>query len=1448
MTTPLRVLFIEDDEDDAQLSLRELKRGGFEVAWRRVDTKAAMQNALTDEPWDLVICDHVMPQFSSAMALDVMRTTTKDIPFIVVSGAAPEDVVTEAMRAGAHDFISKNGLVRLVPAVQRELREAIVRRERRQIAVRLGESEDRYANLFNENPAPMLLVDASTLLVVDVNQAAATFFGHSVATLKQASIQALSSVSRNGWKAIQKAKEQQGHSFSDQMLLSDGCLREVDVYAVRIQQGGRFLLLATLFDQTDRKVAERSLAESEARFRNLADSTPMLIWTSGLDGKCNYFNRTWLEFRGRSLDEERGNGWAEGVHQDDLARCMKTYGDAFRHRVSFEMEYRILRHDGVYRWLLDKGLPRFTQELEFTGYVGSCLDITDRKTAEESMTTLVAAVEQVAEAIALTDREGTITYANKAFQTLTGFLASVAKGWTLEDLLEREEIGKALQLAAQGVMWEGHVAVRTVDGKTTEADMTCSPVRDGRGVISHFVTVMRDVTKELELERELRQAEKMDALGSLAAGIVHDSNNILTTILTAAELIKWKLPADSPLLSKVDVILQAGLCAAGLNKQILSFSRKSEEIRLPVDLSSIARGALQMLRNTVPVNIEIKGDLTSGIWVEGDPVQLHQIILNLAINAFHAMSDRGGKLQISLAEILVDERSPLPGTSQGRHALLTVKDTGCGMDKPTLERMFDPFFTTKSQGEGTGLGLSIVHAAVTKAGGKIAVSSQPGKGTEFRIQWPCATGLELPTDEELAADVGGDEAILFVDDEDLVAALAKLGLQNLGYSVTTRTNSTEALEEFTAHPDAYDLVFTDLAMPELNGIDLACQLQKIRPRTPILLVSGLPLATALSLNSQARFQGIVAKPFTAFDLAVAARKALAQVEQTPAEAPALPAPTLAPAREAHARKEALILLAEDSHVTRALIKNWLERMGCEVIEARDGLEAWELFTKGPNQGRFALVLSDVVMPRMDGLELTQLIRKADPTIPIAILTSNEDKDTVKSALNLGVNEFLNKPFEAPELIQCVENLLALRHSRMTTRRSMETAQAVRLAQKALVAVPEKDLPLFSLYEPLTDAGGDVFRCMKCADGSILFILADVAGHSVLSSYAVASFLAMLSTYVGECVALMASTSAPGSWDSGSSNLLHCCGQYGKIPCDPLRHLAMKFNQGIQNGPFSEVPICVLLGLWTPASGRLQLLNAGIPHGLLGHKENQEVFALEINGTPLGVFPELMVEEFTLQLEPGNRLLFGTDGFFEVLSSAKQTFQDVAPDKWGALRESPIDWSLSVICEEARKHGNGMIADDLLVIGFEQPCLTQALGELVLHLPSIPRAIDMACDRLSECIKLSELGRDLDRAQMFDIKLAVREALTNAVIHGNKNRPEASVTLRYWPEPARGCLKVSVTDEGPGFDLEAHSPPDDPLSERGRGIPLLRAYAQDLRMEGSQLTMTFQIEEMAHDNR
>ena len=1197
--TPLRVLLVEDNEDDALLTLRELRKGGFQTESRRVETRPGMDAALAATPWDLVICDHLMPSFSSAGALDVMRKRALDLPFLIVSGAAPEDVVTAAMRQGAHDFISKDNLVRLVPAVQRELKEAALRRDRQQIATRLVASEAR-------------------------------------------------------------------------------------------------------------------------------------------------------------------------------------------------------------------------------------------------MTTLAAAMEQVAEAIAITGLDGTLAFANRSFEALTGFTMVQLHGCALGALLG-QDLGPAITRAAQGSVWEGRLSLSLEGGSPREADATFSPVRDPGHALCNLVVVIRDVTKEVELERQLRQAHKMDALGLLAAGIAHDFNNMLTTILASAELIKCNIPGNSPVLPKVDAILHAGLCAAGLTKQILGFSRKSDDKRIPLDLTVAVRDTLHTLHGTVPGNVELIEDLSSGIWVESDPAQIQQMVLNLAINALQAMRAQGGLLLVSLAEDTVDGFGP--AGEPGRCAVLTVRDTGCGMDAQVQERIFEPFFTTKPTGEGTGLGLAMVHATVAKAGGRISVQSAPGQGTTFQIQLPCATAQDRPDPAAAQREAArGTESILFVDDDEMMAFVAKQGLQSLGYRVTTFTRSEQAYAAFSDQPDAFDLVFMDLIMPGLNGIELAQKIQELRPDQPMVLVTGAASASALSLSAHATFKGIVAKPFTAFDLAEALRKGLQTQARPGAHAPAQPAPGTGPGPRPK------ILLAEDSHVTRSMVRSYLDHAGYQVVEARDGLEAWELFTQAPHSNHFDLLLTDVVMPRMDGLELIQLVRNADPSITIGVLTSNEDKDTVKQALHLGVNDLLNKPFKREELVACVKGLLAERSSRLDARRSLETALAVRLAQRSMLAAPEKGVPLYTVYEPLTDAGGDVFRCFKCADGSILFILADVAGHSVLSSYAVASYLGMLSSYVSECYGLLALAPDQAGPDADLPCSIHGCGRFGHIACDPLNHLAMKLNHGIQKGPFGEVPVCALLGLWNPGSGRLQLLNAGIPHGLLSRPGADLAEPVEINGTPLGVFPEAELEGATLQLMPGDRILIGTDGFFEALAPGQATFQDAAAGHWQGLGHLPLDEALNAICTAARDHANGVIADDLLVVGFEQPELQGSPEELQLQLPSTPKAVDMACERVGDCLKATGALWNVRRSRHFDILLAVREALTNAVFHGNESRAGATITVRCRPDPLRQCVEVSVTDEGGGFDLAAHRPPEDPLSERGRGLPLIQHHAQQVRMDGSTLTMTFLLEETIHDDR
>lgn len=1308
---PLRVLLVEDVEVDAEIVLRELRKGGFNPAWERVATADAMRAALKDWSWDLIISDHCLPQFSSLGALELLRELELDLPLVVVSGVAPEAVVTELMRAGARDFISKDALSRLAPAVSRELEESKVRHERSNVARRLAESEERYISLFQENPTPMLLVEASTLMVVDANPAAAAFLGHSIEALEQSTIPALSGNPKlEGWKALQRKKAPEGFRFPDRVRAADGHLRDVEVSAVRLPHGGRTLLLATMQDQTGLKAAE--------------------------------------------LELER----------------------------------------------------------------------------------LAAGVAQVTDAIVCLDSAGVVCYANPTFAKMMGRELAGLSGQSLPELLPVPTLVQGVAGVLKGQPWDGRFPFQ-VGGVRREFRATLSPVHDSVEDGTSAVAVIRDITKGVELDRQLRQSEKMDALGTLAAGIAHDFNNVLTTILSAAELIKSKLPEDSAILSKVDAILHAGLCASGLNRQILAFSRKTEEKSIPLDLSATLRDAVQMLQSTLPPSVELRSKLTSGLWVEGDPAQLHQVVLNLVINAYHALPDGKGLIEVHLSEIQPGEAGIPAGLESHRCAVIQVRDNGSGIEPALLGRIFEPFFTTRNENtgnEGTGLGLAMVHATVVQSGGRISVASELGQGTVFIIHLPCATGVPQHTEDRRPEDVGGTERLLMVEDEDLVAALAKQGLQNLGYRVTTFAQPLEALEDFRRHPNRFDLVLVDLAMPEMNGADLTGKLQEIRPNLPVILVTGLPPATALSLNARASFRGVVPKPFTAFDLAKVVRRVLGPARRVPQDKDSAAIDAPIPARDPSITN---ILLAEDSATTRGMIRNWLEQEGYRVHAASDGLEAWDCFNR--EDGRFDLLLTDIVMPRMDGLELSQLVRNADPSIPIAVLTSSGDQETVKTALHMGVKDYLNKPFEKQDLLASIRLLIAERSALLDARRSVETAQAVRLAQKALVATSEKDLPLFSLYEPLSDAGGDIFRCLRCVDHSIIFVLADVAGHSVSSSYAVASFLTMLSTFIAGCGELCQLVRGEVCALEKRNCPFHAEGS-----CQPLRHLALKFNHFIQEGPFSEVPVCALLGHWQPATGRLQILNAGIPHPMLYLAGEDLVKEIEINGTPLGIFDEPLVEEQVIQLMPGDRVLVGTDGFFDVLSPEQKIFQDLVPERWRNLSKTPMDASLATICEAARDFGNGVIADDLMVVAFEQPSLSTNGHAFALRLPSNATSVDHACDRLRGF--LDERAR-VESSRRFDIVLAVREALINAVGHGNAGSEDARISLRVALDENPWTLTVGVVDEGPGFDLAAHAPPSDPLSERGRGIPLIRNFAKDLRMVGGEMSMTFELE-VARDNQ
>jgi signal transduction histidine kinase/ActR/RegA family two-component response regulator len=385
-----------------------------------------------------------------------------------------------------------------------------------------------------------------------------------------------------------------------------------------------------------------------------------------------------------------------------------------------------------------------------------------------------------------------------------------------------------------------------------------------------------------KLESRLQQSQKMESIGTLAGGIAHDFNNILFPIVGHTEMLLEDIPENSPFRNSLNEIYTGSLRARDLVQQILAFSRQgTNELKL-MKMQPIIKEALKLIRSTIPTTISINQNLQSNCGaIKADPTQIHQIVMNLATNAYHAMEDNGGELIVSLKEVKLGEYDIItPDMIPGIYACLTVADTGKGMDKNLTDKIFDPFFTTKEKGKGTGMGLSVVHGIVHGMGGIIQVYSEPGKGTEFHVYLPVEKSFsETQVNQATIPIRGGTERILLVDDEETILTMEKIMLERFGYQVTSRSSSLEALEAFRKSPDRFDMVITDMAMPNMPGDKLSVELTKIRPDIPVLLCTGFSETMSEEKAASLGVKGFILKPIIMKDLAKKIREVLVPIEK-----------------------------------------------------------------------------------------------------------------------------------------------------------------------------------------------------------------------------------------------------------------------------------------------------------------------------------------------------------------------------------------------------------------------------------------------------------------------------------------------------------------------------------------------------------------------------------------
>ena len=654
---------------------------------------------------------------------------------------------------------------------------------------------------------------------------------------------------------------------------------EITASLLRDEQGEPVGILGVTRDISERLAAERALRESEERFRAVLETAQDAIFIKDADGRyahvnpalARLFGRSPADFMGRSDEECFGATAAqptrlldERVLRGEVVEAEQWYPIAGE-RHTFDV-VRVPMRDATGR---------------VTGLCGIARDITERTRAQETQNRLAAAIEQATEAVVITDTLGVVQYVNPAFERITGYAREETVGRSGMDVPgqpnEPAVYAAIAQTLGRGEAWQGRIVTFRKDGSPCEVEGTLSPVRDAQGRICNHVGVLRDVTQETQLERQVQQLQRLEAIGRLAGGVAHDFNNLLAGILGHAELLRLASQPGDPVARAVDVIEAAAQRAAQLTAQLLGFARQGRTQTVTVDINQTIQEVVDLLGRTIDKSITVHRRLAAEApLTSGDPAQMQQVVLNLAINARDAMPE-GGELTFATEEVELDPIfcSQHAGLQPGPYVVVTVADTGCGIPEEVRGRIFEPFVTTKEPGEGTGMGLAMVYGIVKNHGGAVTVYSEVGRGTTFHIYLPAASveADEGPPDWEPAPVVGAGR-ILVVDDEDVVRNVVAAMLRHLGYDVVTAADGQEAVEYYQQRRDGIDLVLVDMMMPRMGGRDCFRALRDLDPAVRVVISSGYGLDGAIEGLLSDGVLGFVQKPYRVRQLSEVVAEAL----------------------------------------------------------------------------------------------------------------------------------------------------------------------------------------------------------------------------------------------------------------------------------------------------------------------------------------------------------------------------------------------------------------------------------------------------------------------------------------------------------------------------------------------------------------------------------------------
>jgi len=765
--------------------------------------------------------------------------------------------------------------------------------------------------------------------------------------------------------------------------------------------------------------AQDAVHQSEERYRLLADSVTDVIWTMDRNLRFTYCSPSVRTLRGYCPEEALQQGLDEMLSPRSLRETQAVIArewERFQNGTMkpFTVELELTRKDGSTVWT-ETTLSMICGEAgEPLHVMGVSRDISERKKSEqrlrESEEKVREMLENINDVVYGLDPEGRVTYASPPLQRVLGHRPEDVTGSLFTDFVHPEDLARCregLGKVLSGQVQTNEYRLRSASGEYRWFQASGRPMaKEGRVIGERGI--LRDVDDEKRLQAQLQQAQRMEAIGTLAGGIAHDFNNILTGILGYAELALRDVPEGSLLRSNVEQILGAATRAERLVNQILTFSRREEVEKVPLDMVPVIEEALSLLRVSLPKKVEIRSHFTvpSGT-VLGDPTRIHQVLMNLCTNAAHAMRDAGGTIDVRLSTDDTGARGPAgqPNLPPGPYLKLTVEDTGHGMEPEILNRIFDPFFTTKGPGEGTGMGLSVVHGIVRDLGGDIQVDSTPGRGTRFSLFLPAREEAAAPAHVSPDAPPCGKGSVLFVDDDEHVVAFARQVLERMGCQVTAVTRPEAALEIFRDDPDGFDLVITDQNMPGMNGTELARALAGLRGNLPVLLCSGLGQTLKPKELRDAGIRDVLRKPLRTQVLADALHRVLAAGGASRKE----------PGEAGH------ILVIDDDPDVRGVLRQTLERDGYRVHEAPNGKVA----LRRHGDRRFRVIVTDLFMDEMDGIETIVAFRKRQPQAAIIAISGGgkvNDGDYLPQAKLLGAEKAFPKPLDLGQLTAAVRDI------------------------------------------------------------------------------------------------------------------------------------------------------------------------------------------------------------------------------------------------------------------------------------------------------------------------------------------------------------------------------------------------------------------------------------------